>query len=112
MKLFAFGGIALLALGTATVLTVEKPGAPRCNDTRVLEMVKTSVIGSPEARRMNVVLDNISDETGTLVDERWNCGARLLTNKGSFPVQYTVGLLGPLKLQVRVTASFTEADRI
>jgi hypothetical protein len=28
MKLFAFGGIALLALGTATLLTVEKPVAP------------------------------------------------------------------------------------
>jgi hypothetical protein len=90
MKLFTFGGIALLALGIATVLTAEKPVAPGCSDTRVLEMVKTSVIGSPEARRMNVVLDNVSDETGTLVDERWNCAARLLTNKGSFPVQYTL----------------------
>jgi hypothetical protein len=112
MKLFAFGGIALLAVGTATLLTVEKPVAPGCSDTAVLEMVKNSVIDSPEAQRMSIVLDKISDETGALLDKRWNCAARLLTNKGSFPVQYTVGLLGPLKLQVRVKASFTEADRI
>jgi len=74
-------------------------------------MVKTSVIGSPEARRMNVVLDNISDEVALW----WTSDGtrRTITDEqGIFPVQYTVGLLGPLKLQVRVKASFTEQNRI
>jgi hypothetical protein len=108
MKLFAFGGIALLAIGSAAVLTVDKPVAPGCSDTAVLEMVKTSVIDSLEARRMNMSLDKISDETGTLLEERWHCTARLVTNKGSLPVHYTVGLFGPVKFQVTVKASFLD----
>jgi hypothetical protein len=110
MKLFAFGGIALLAIGTVAVLTVDKPIAPGCSDTVVLHIVKTSVIDSPEARQMNVSLDKISDETGTLLEERWHCTARLVTNKGSIPVEYTVGLFGPAKFQVSVKASFVDAQ--
>jgi len=111
MKLFAFGGMALLAVGTATLLTVEKPVAPGCSDTAVLEIVKNSVIESPEAQRMSIVLDKISDETGALLDKRWDCAARLRTSKGNFPVQYTVGMFGPVRFQVTVQASFLEADR-
>jgi hypothetical protein len=111
MKLLAFGGIALLALGIATLLTVEKRVAPGCSDTAVLDIVKNSVIDSPEAQRMSIVLDKISDETGALQDKRWHCAARLRTSKGNFPVQYTVGLHGPMNFTVNVNASFSEANR-
>ena len=111
MKLFAFGGIALLAIGAATLLTVERPVAPGCSDTAVLEMVKNSVIDSPEAQRMSIVLDKISDETGALLDKRWDCAALLRTSKGNFPVQYSIGLHGPVDFDVSVKTLFPEADR-
>jgi hypothetical protein len=106
MKLFAVSGLSIGAFGIVLALMTGKPVAPGCSDTRVIEMVKTSIAQSPAGQQMNVVLSGISDETGTLANEQWQCSAHLQTSKGIFPVQYDVGLLGPIQIEVTVTASF------
>lgn len=95
------GGVVGIGMtGAALGLTAERPVLPTCDASVVADIVKTNVSqSSPQ-----LIVSGISGQTGAMKDGRWHCEANLSTDRGPIPIKYSVGLVGPGRLQVSMAA--------